>query len=243
MATANNTTRLRVEDLERYGKPISDMPKEAFAGQGSIIFAALRRKFGLLGLMPFLWRVLVERRRLRKRYQTQYAELRQRTVKGADEITMLIAMFNVVAQRESREQAYAFVKGIFERVAQQSLPALYQLDQLVRCDGDVFDNFKKFNIAMFEAGDRDFHVQAMEDEPNHLRIVVDRCLNVDAGRMFDCPEIAQLGCDHDLASYPHVEPSVHAIFRRPCTLAKGGHCCDFNFYRAGFAPAGAYENR
>jgi hypothetical protein len=80
-------------------------------------------------------------------------------------------------------------------------------------DGDVFDNFKKFNIAMFEAGNQDFHLQKLEDEPNHLRIVVDRCLNVEAGLMFDCPEIAKLGCDHDLASNPHVEPAVPAVFR------------------------------
>ncbi len=128
-----------VEQLERFGKLLSDIPKEAFEGQGKIIFAAFRRKFGLLGLVPFALRVLRERRRLLKQYA--------------------------------------------------------QLDELVRCDGDVFDNFKKFNVAMFEAGDRDFRVQKIEETDNHLRIVVDRCLNVEAGKMFDCPEIAKPGCD------------------------------------------------
>jgi len=236
-------TAQRVEDLDRFGKSLLDIPKEAFQGQGKVMFAAFRKKFGLVGLVPFAFRVMKERRRILRQYAAQYADLRGLTPKGAKEITMMIAMFNVIAQSESREKAYEFVKGIFQAIALKSLPAIYQLDDLEKCEGDVFDNFKKFNIAMFKAGDRDFHVGEIEEDDNHLRIVVDRCLNVEAGRMFDCPEIARLGCDHDLASYPFVEPRVNAVFRRPCTLAKGGSCCDFNFYRKGFAPEGAFENK
>ncbi len=241
--TSQDSAARKVEELKRFGKSISDMPKEAFEGQGKVIFAAFRNKFGLFGLLPFAFQVLKERRRILKQYADQYKELRVLTPKGAKEITMMIAMFNVIAKRESREEAYEFVKGIFQSIALKSLPALYQLDDLMKCEGDVFDNFKKFNIAMFEAGDRDFHVREIEETDNHLRIVLDRCLNVEAGKMFDCPEIAKLGCDHDLASYPFVEPHVNAEFRRPCTLAKGGDCCDFNFYRKGFAPEGPFENK
>jgi len=233
----------RVEDLERFGKSLSDYPKEAFKGQGKVIFAAFRKKFGLLGLIPFTFRVVLERRRILKQYAKQYDELVRLTGKLAKEPPMLIAMFNVIARTESREQAYEFVKGIFQVIALKSLPAIYQLDYLVKCEGDVFDNFKKFNIAMFKAGDRDYHVKEMEEDANHLRIVVDSCLNVEIGKMFDCPEIAKLGCDHDLASYPFVDPVVNAEFRRPCTMAKGDSLCDFNFYRKGFAPQGAFENK
>lgn len=127
----------KVEQLGRYGASLSDMPKEAFKGQGKIIFTSLRKKFGF----------------------------------------------------------------------------------------------------------RDFHAPSIEESDNHLRIVVDRCLNVDAGRMFDCPEIAKLGCDHDLAGYPPIEDKLNMEFRRPTTIAKGDSCCEFNFYRKGFAPAGAYVNK
>jgi hypothetical protein len=208
-----------------------------------VILAVFRKKFGLLGLVPFAFRVLRERRRILKQYAKQYDELSRLTPKGAKEITTMVAMFNMIARTESREQAYEFVKGIFQTIALKSLHAIYQLDDLVQCEGDVFDNFKKFNIAMFKAGDRDFHVQEIEEDDNHLRIVVDRCLNVEAGIMFDCPEIAKLGCDHDVAAYPIIEPVVNAEFRRPCTLAKGDSLCDFNFYRKGFAPQGAFENK
>jgi hypothetical protein len=233
----------KVEDLERFGKSLSDVPKDVFKGQGKVIFAAFRNKFGLLGLIPFTFRVVLERRRILKQYSKQYDELVKLTGNLAKEPPMLIAMFNVIAITESREQAYEFVKGIFQIIALKSLPAIYQLDDLVKCEGDVFDNFKKFNIAMFEAGDRDYHVKEMEEDENHLRIVVDSCLNVEVGKMFDCPEIAKLGCDHDLASYPFVDPVVNAEFRRPCTMAKGDSLCDFNFYRKGFAPQGAFENK
>jgi hypothetical protein len=233
----------RVEDLERFGKNIMDIPKDAFKGQGKIMFAAFRKKFGLFGLLPFAFRVLVERRKILRQYSVQYKKLQALSPEGAAEITGMTAMFNVIAQRESREQAYAFVKSIFEVIALKSLPALYQLDDLVKCEGDLFENYKKFNIAMFKASDRDFHVREIEDHENHLRIVVDRCLNVEAGELLGCPEIAMLGCDHDLASYPYVDVAVDSEFRRPCTLAKGGDCCNFNFYRKGFAPQGAFENK
>jgi hypothetical protein len=233
----------KVEDLERFGKSLSDFPKEAFQGQGKVIFAAFRNKFGLFGLVPFAFRVVLERRRILKQYAKQYDELVRLTGNLAKEPLIMIAIFNVIARTESREQAYEFVKGIFQIIALKSLPAIYQLDDLVKCEGDVFDNFKKFNVAMFKAGDRDYHVKEVEEDDNHLRIVVDSCLNVEIGKMFDCPEIAKLGCDHDLASYPFVDPAVDSEFRRPCTLAKGDEYCDFNFYWKGFAPQGAFENK
>ena len=37
------------------------------------------------------------------------------------------------------------------KVAIYSMPALYQINELVRCEGDPFDNFVKFNIAFFNA--------------------------------------------------------------------------------------------
>jgi hypothetical protein len=58
-----------------------------------------------------------------------------------------------------------------------------------------------------------------------------------------CPELGKLGCDHDLARYPVILDRVHAEFRRPCTLANGDDCCDFNFYRKGTAPATEHLNK
>ena len=57
---------------------------------GQDFFAAFKRKFGLIGIVPFAFQVLRERRRILKHYEQQYRELREMTAKGADEITTLM---------------------------------------------------------------------------------------------------------------------------------------------------------
>jgi hypothetical protein len=239
----NNHNTLKVEQLERYGKSITDMPKEAFKGQGNFIFRAFRKKFGLMGLLPFGFQVLNERNHLINKYSDKYRELKKIAPKASKEIIMMTSIFNVIARKETRDKAYEFVKKIFQALAPCACPALYQLDDLERCKGDMFENYKKFNIAMFKGSTRDFHVKSIEESENHLHIVVDKCLNVEGGKMFGCPEIAKLGCDVDLAGYPIIENRVNSTFRRPCTLAKSGHYCDFNYYRKGFEPKGEYVNK
>ncbi|HZD80916.1 MAG TPA: L-2-amino-thiazoline-4-carboxylic acid hydrolase, partial [Actinomycetota bacterium] len=85
--------------------------------------------------------------------------------------------------------------------------------------------------------------ESVEDRGDRLRIKVTSCANVDLFTAIGCPELGRLGCDHDLAGYPVVLDRVDAEFRRPCTLAKGGDFCDFNFYRRGTAPTTAHLNR
>ena len=51
-------------------------------------------------------------------------------------------------------------------IAKTSMASLYQLDDLEKCEGDIFENFKKFNIAMFERTTRDgtWLMENYEDE-------------------------------------------------------------------------------
>ncbi len=239
----NNLKQLKVEELNRYGKSISDIPPEAMKGQGKVIIRIFLKKFGFFGIFPFTFRVLGERRKLLHKYSKEYKELHNRIPKAAREITMMISFFNAVARNETKENAYEFCKSIFEGLAKDAYPALYQMKDLQQCEGDLFENYKKFNIAMFKGSTNDFNVKEIIEEENHLNIIVDKCLNVDAGIMFGCPEIAKLGCDVDKAGYPLIEDGVQSVFRRPCTLAKGGSYCDFHFYRKGFEPEKTYENQ
>lgn len=64
---------------------------------------------------------------------------------------MLVSMFNIIAGKDGEEKAYEFVRGIFQKVAVYSMPTLYQIDDLVKCEGDSFDHFVQFNIAWFNA--------------------------------------------------------------------------------------------
>lgn len=236
---------MKVEELSQYGKTLSGLPKQALKKQNAIVLSELRRKFGLLGMVTFFIRVLRERGRLKREYPEAYQEALNLSKEAAREITMLIAVFNLIASKEGKEEAYGFAKGIFQKVAVHSMPALYQIDDLVRCEGDVFDNFKKFNVAWFRAMNEEgtWIVERIDDEEDKLTIVVTECANCVLGEGFACPEIAKLGCDHDLAGFPVIVDRVNAEFRRPNTLAKGDEYCDFQFYRKGTAPNTEHLNK
>lgn len=236
---------MKVEELSQYGKTLSGIPKEAMKKQRSIVLRELRKKYGLFGILPFFIKMLLEKRALIKKYPEAYQEVLKFGKITAKELPMLIAMFNVVAKKEGRENAYEFVKSIFQKVAVHSLPAMYQIDDLVKCEGDTFDNFAKFNMAWFNAMNEEgtWKVKEMKRDKDQLTIVVDYCSGCVISKAFDCPEVAKLGCDHDLAGYPVFIDRVDAEFRRPHAIAKGDEYCDFHFYRKGTAPDTEHLNK
>ncbi len=213
--------------------------------QKAIVFREIRTKFGLLGIFPFFIRLLLEQRALKKNYPEAYQETLKVGKDAAKEFPMLIAMFTIIARKEGIDNAYEFVKSIFQKVAIHSMPALYQIDDLVKCEGDTFENFMKFNIAWFNAMNEEgtWKVDNITKEKDKLTIIVTECANCILGKAFDCPEIAKLGCDHDLAGYPVIVDKVNAEFRRPHTIAKGDEFCDFMFYRKGTAPDTEHLNK
>jgi len=236
---------MKVEELSQYGKTLSGLPKEVMKKQMVIVFREIRAKFGLLGILPFFIKLLLEQRALKKAYPEAYRKTLKLGEDAAKEIPMLIAMFNIIARKEGRENAYEFVKGIFQKVAVYSMPAMYQIDDLVKCDGDPFENFVKFTAAWFKAMNEEgtWKVEEMVEEKDKLTFTVTECTNCTLGEAYDCPEIAKLGCDHDLAGYPVVLDKANAEFRRPHTIAKGDEYCDFQFYRKGTAPDTEHLNK
>lgn len=236
---------MKVEELSQYGKTLSGLPRQALEKQKQIVSREMRAKFGLLGMVTFFLRVVWGQRALKKRYPQAYQKALSISENAAKEITMLVAIFNLIAQKEGKDNAYGVLKKIFQELAVYSIPALYQIDDLLKCDGDVFDNFKKFNIAWFKAMNEEgtWIVEKIEEEEDKLTIIVSECANCKVGEAFHCPEIAKLGCDHDLAGYPVILERVDAEFRRPHTLAKGDAFCDFMFYRKGTAPDTEHLNK
>lgn len=236
---------MKIEELSQYGKTLTGLPEEALKKQKSIVMGEIRKKFGIFGTLPFFLKVAIEQRALKRKYPQAYRDALKISRDAAKEITMLVAMFNVVSKKEGKEKAYEFLKGIFQKVAVYSMPALYQIDDLVQCEGDVFENFVKFNIAWFAAMNEEgtWIVDEMIGEKDKLTIIVTECANCVVGEGFNCPQIAKLGCDHDLAGYPVILDRVNAEFRRPHTLAKGDEYCDFMFYRKGTAPDTEHLNK
>ena len=57
---------MKVEELEKFGAQL-EMPKEAVQEQSKIIFGALRKRFGLWGMIGVVKDTLINQRRLKKR--------------------------------------------------------------------------------------------------------------------------------------------------------------------------------
>ncbi len=232
------TTATRVQDLKYFGKPVSEFPKEAERQQARIFLRQLRARYGTVGLARILVRVMVERRRFKKRSATTLRRLERDIGPGiVKESTLLVSMFEAIAAREGRANAYPVIRSVVEEVAPCSMRAMYQLDDLKRCDGDDFENFKQFHVAMFDAPlTKTLYPNTQTDDGDHFATTVERCANVDIFTELGYPELGPFGCDHDVAGYAGITDEIGAEFRRPCTIAKGATTCDFRFYRTGTAP-------
>ena len=234
--TTDIPTRKRVEDLSQYGKPLDDIPEEAKKAQERIVMEMIKLKYGRFGRFPFFIRMYLEQRRLKKYYTETMEQLRFAGAGATQEFLMLVAMFNIFARTDGRENAGASIIEMFQKVAAEAgMAALYQLDELVDCDGDVYDNFTKFNIAMFKGSQHLYDSTHTVDRDKHT-ITVTRCANVEFADAFDCPELRALGCNFDIGGYPAIEDRANVEFRRPITIANGCDRCAFSFYRKGTAP-------
>lgn len=235
--TTDVPTRKKVEDLSQYGKPLDDIPEEAKKAQERIVMEIIKRKYGWFGRFPFFIRMYFEQRRLKKQYTGAIAQLLGRPDHpGGTEFLGLVAMFNIIARTDEREGAQKLVKEMFQRMsAEAGMAALYQVDELVDCDGDVYENFTKFNIALFE-GSQHLYDSTHTVHPDKHTITVTRCVNVELANAFDCPELNLIGCNFDIGGYPAIEDRVNIEFRRPITIANGRDTCEFSFYRKGTAP-------
>ncbi len=232
---ATNVKRKKVEELSQYGKPLTGLEKEAVKKEEQILMAEIKRRYGTVGRMPFFIDAFLEQRRVKKEYPEAYSELQKSESQAVNGFPLLVGGFKAIAKREGRENAYPILKDIFQEVAPTTQRSMYQVDELKDCEGEVFDNFKKFQTAMFEAS-QDLYHNTHTDEKDRLITRVDKCANVELAHAFDVPELAPFGCDNDLAGYTAIADEVNVEFRRPCTIAKGIDHCKFLFYRKGTAP-------
>ena len=235
---------MKVEELEMYGKAL-EMPKEAIRKQTKIVFSLLRKEFGIGGLIGVALGIRKHTKRIKKNYPEAIAEANRISKVIGQELSMMGALFSAVADRRGRKSAMEFMTRMMQNMASVSMPALYQLPDLLKCEGDIFDNFKKMNRAMFTEIDRlgTWKNSGFHETEDLLELKVTSCANIELFEAIGCPELSTLGCDHDLAGYPLIEEAVQCDFRRTCTLAKGGDCCHFQFYRKGTAPDNAHLNK
>ena len=235
---------MKVEELSQYGKGL-EMPRETLKRQEKTLFNLLKREFGLFGMIGIGMRLMKHAKRLKKEHPDQ-VEIARSVGKDQDkQVIMMAALFHAIADKRGRKFGQDFMTKLIQTIAPISLPAIHQLDEVVKCEGDTFTNFKKFTRAMFEECDRlgSWKNDGFIDTEDCLEFKVTKCVNVELMEALGCPECKKLGCDHDLAAYPLMEDASQCEFRRPKTIADGDDYCHFFYYRKGTAPDTAHLNK
>jgi len=233
---------MKVEDLPSYKLAFDHMPLQAVLLQVLITLRELRRRFGVIGSMRFLVRLVRKKRDLVEKYgevvQERFAGV---PASAIAELYTLSAIYSLLAESESKEDAYDFIAEIFHEIGPTAHASVYDVKRLKLCEGEIFRNFCKLNRAIFEnsAGKGFYRVEEIQDKEHLQYVRLTKCLNVDAFSTLGCPELARLGCEIDRAGYAPeaIGDQVELDFRRPSAIAKGGASCEFYYYRKGHAPA------
>lgn len=145
---------------------------------------------------------------------------------------LLLMIYQDLEKLEGGEAAYGFAKRAIQRCSLFMMKDFYQADCLAKFE-DPFEAFWAYHKAMFQ-NDLNYENE-MIDDGNLKIMIVHRCLNCEIARLA-IPELASLGCDHDITGYKSIEDRTEMEFRRPETLAKDGKPCRFMFYRKGTTP-------
>jgi hypothetical protein len=235
---------MKVEELEMYGKAL-EMHKDAMKKQDKIIFSLLRKEFGIFGLPGLMIRMKKHAKRIARDYPEAIKKAKSISDVFEQELKTMGSLFSAIADKKGRKYAQDFLNNMARTIGPISMPAIYQVNDLVKCEGGVFDNYKKMNKALFTTTDRmgTWKHDGFHETKDLLEFKVTSCANIELFEAIDCPELNEFGCEHDLGGYPQIEEATNSEFRRPCTLAKGGDCCHFKFYRKGTAPVSAELNK
>lgn len=144
---------------------------------------------------------------------------------------LLVIIYRDLEKKRGAEEAYLYAKKAIQDASGFMMNEFYQADHLAEF-ADPFEAFWSFHKAMFRH-DPNFPNEIIEERDLKI-MIVHECSNCKIAGM-TIPELAPLGCDHDITGYKAIEQKVQMEFRRPQTLAKDGKPCRFMFYRRGSA--------
>lgn len=232
-----------VRNLPNYGVHIRGFPPEISKPLNKMIWKNLRSHFSFRASGMVLYKSWRWGKKGLKEYPDATQMLNDYGKQASKEFPLFLGMFLVLADKlGNRRQAYdKVIKPLMQDLAVISMPVLYEVDKLEKME-DPFEAFKQYNVGLL-GDDPLYPIDEFVDNGDHFRFRVQSCIQYNLATAFGADELGESGCDHDCFSYPLIEDRVNAVFRRPQTLAKGGTCCDFNFYRKGTEPKGPYENK
>ena len=233
----------KVRKLPLYGKPIRGFDKKIEITVMLGLVKILIKKFNLIRSIFILIRAKLGVSTLIKKYPEAYEKSRKYAGKQAKDHFLLASLFNTVnGIYKNREKTYDEIfKELMRDMGDLSLGALYCIDELANLE-DPYSAFKEFNVGMF-LPDYHFPSGPFHDEGDHFYFDVLSCVQTEYAKLVGVPEIGRIGCDHDCFGYPKLSERGIFVFNRPETIAKGGQCCRFNFYRKGTQPEDLPENK
>lgn len=225
----------RVRTLPYYGKPFPFIPW-ALSSKLRVSFVFASRLLGELGWLQFLGFWFLMPFRIIPAWW-KYREglgLTGRNFGSVAEIEwiLLLMIYRHLEKKQGKEKAYLFAKSAIQDSSKFMMNDFYQADRLADFE-DPFEAFWSYHKAMFR--DDPNYPNEFIEEKDLKTMVVYRCRNCEIARL-TIPELAPLGCDHDITGYKAIQDRTDMEFRRPETLAKDGKPCRFMFYRKGTAP-------
>ena len=230
----------QVRTLPYYGRSFPFIPW-TFISKLRVSFVFARNLFRELGLFQFgtFWLLLPFRfGPMYARFKDGFRLMGKQFGRMAEiEWILLVIIYKVLERKKDKEKAYRFAKKAIQDCSQFMMNDFYQADRLAEFK-DPFEAFWSYHKAMFQ-DDSNYPNEFIEDKDLKI-MVVHQCLNCEIAKL-TIPELASLGCDHDITGYVAIEDKCEMEFRRPVTLAKDGQPCRFMFYRKGTAPKGDYE--
>ena len=133
---------MKVEELSSYGTAFDHMPRKAQILQLKVMFSQIRKKFGWLGIIRFIVKFQKKQKQLKMDYgdiiNKRFADVPASAIM---ELYMMTAMYLVIADTEDKDTAYEFIKGIFQKIGPTAHETLYNIQDLEKCEGDIFANF------------------------------------------------------------------------------------------------------
>lgn len=235
--TATKRSIADVKDVPHYGERFPFIPWSWSARiKVSTLFA--KHLYQKVGLWPFIqfWLVLPIRIPSALRKHREGLTLMKQSYSSLAKFQwlLLIIIYEDLEKRFNKAEAYAYAKAAIQDGSKIIMNELYQADTLAQFE-DPYLAFWEYHKAMF-TGDDNFPNELIEAEGVKKMIVHD-CRNCAIAKM-TIPELAPLGCDHDITGFQAIADKVEMDFRRPTTLAKDGKPCEFMFFRKGMAPEG-----
>ena len=228
---------MNVSDLRFYAQPFSDAesswPDDVRRVMRRRSKRVVRRRLGLLRMVPFAFRYMRARRRTR---QIDLAPFRQRGLNNQlfiDTQLNFLAFFIALQEMLGTDEAVDLCREVMEEAAYEPMLLCLPKQDNVRAVGQPFEVMSEFLRAFPEASARggSHLMHIVEDSDEAFQFDVSWCVWLELARAAGVPEACMANCHADDLVFPDYFNDLGIRYRRTQTLACGGTCCDFRFER------------